>query len=253
MVVATLGTLVGVGGGFVIVPIISLLEPHWTPRVVTAFSLAVVMANAISGTIAYRRQGRVDIRSAATFALAAIPGVLVGVAVGNMLSRGIFERLFGGMLLALAFWLFFGKRKAGHGSGSTIRSLTDAADNIHTWSFDMRIGIAGSVVVGLFSALFGIGGGPINVPFLITMLNYPEHIATATSHGVLAITSLVAVIVHLVQGDYAHDALVLSATAAGAVVGAPLGARLSRYVPAVALVRALAVMLAIVAVEMLLR
>jgi len=252
--IGALGTLVGVGGGFLIVPVVALIEPSWETRTVTAFSLAVVCANACSGTIAYLRQRRVDLRSAIPFALAAIPGVFAGVAGADNLERGWFDPLFGVLLLIMAGWLAFQPRTPPGGSrGGTHRTLTDAHGNRYAWSFDMRWGLLGSVVVGVVSALFGIGGGPIQVPFLVTVLDYPEHVATATSHAVLAVTSLVATIIHAAQGDYHGDLTLTLATALGALLGAPLGARVSRYVPGRTLIRILAAMLAFIAFRLLWR
>lgn len=250
--VGAVGTMVGVGGGFLIVPVIALLEPSWQPRTVTAYSLAVVCANACSGTAAYLRQGRVDCKSVLVFAAAAIPGVLLGIFGADTIDRGLFDPLFGVLLMLMASWLAIApqRRPAGLG-GSTSRALTDAHGTHYRWSFNLWLGLAGSVVVGVISALFGIGGGPVQVPFLVAVLNYPEHVATATSHAVLAVTSLVATLIHAAQGDYAGDLSLTLATAAGALAGAPLGARLSRYVPGKMLLRILAAMLAFIAFRLL--
>jgi uncharacterized membrane protein YfcA len=252
ILVGGIGTLVGVGGGFVLVPVIALLEPHWQTRTITAYSLAVVSANACSGTAAYLRAGRVDMRSAGAFAVAAIPGVFVGVAGADRISRGWFDPLFGILLAVMAGVLTFapGWRSGQHG-GSAKRTLVDANGNRYAWSFDMRIGLAGSVFVGIVSALFGIGGGPIQVPFLVTALNYPEHVATATSHAVLAATSLLATLIHASRGDFAADLPVTLSTAAGALIGAPIGARLSGAVSGRILLRILAAMLLFIAVRLI--
>jgi uncharacterized membrane protein YfcA len=152
----------------------------------------------------------------------------------------------------MAAWLFVAPKPRVHTRpGGVARELTDRAGTTYRWSFDMRIALAGNVAVGAFSALFGIGGGPVQVPFLIAVLGYPEHIATATSHAILAITSLVSSAVHGAQGDYATDALPVVTTCLGAIGGAPVGARLSRHVPGTTLVRILALMLAFIAVRLL--
>ncbi len=249
--VGALGTMVGVGGGFLIVPVIALLEPRWSTRTVTAFSLAVVCANACSGSAAYLRQRRVDVRSVGWFALAAVPGAVAGVFGANVLERGWFDRIFGVLLAAMSAWLAFAPQRVGRsGFGTTTRELVDEDGRRYAWSFSLRVGMAGSVLVGIVSSLFGIGGGPIQVPFLIALLNFPEHVATATSHGVLAITSLVATAIHLAQGDYAGDAVPVLCTAAGAVMGAPIGARVSKHLSGKVLVRILAAMLAFIAIRL---
>jgi len=249
--IGVLGTLVGVGGGFLLVPIISLLEPTWSPRIVTAYSLAVVSANAVSGSIAYLRRGRVDIKSALPFACAALPGAIIGVFGADIFSRTLFNRVFACMLAAMSIWLALGRKAHTHsGSGSTLRHILDCDGHAYTWSFDMRLGLLGSALVGISSALFGIGGGPINVPFLVLALHYPEHIASATSHAVLAITSIVATFVHLVRGDYAQDWAYVCISGLGAIIGAPFGALLSRYLSGRALMRALAIILAGMAIRL---
>lgn len=250
--VGVIGTMVGVGGGFLIVPVAALLQPGWSARTITAYSLAVVCANACSGTVAYLRQRRVDLRSAGIFAAAALPGVFIGVFGSDHIERKSFDVLFGVLLLAMAGFLALAPdRRRGERSGGEQRTLVDREGNEYRWSFSLRLGLIGSVVVGIISSLFGIGGGPIQVPFLISLLNYPEHVATATSHAVLAITSLVAALVHLRQGDYRNDGIVTLATAVGALAGAPLGARISRYIPGRVLVRILAGMLAFIAIRLI--
>jgi len=249
--IGAVGTMVGVGGGFLIVPVVAMVQPHWETRTVTAFSLAVVCANACSGTLAYLRQRRVDIRSAIVFAAAAAPGAVIGVAGANALQRRLFDQIFAVVLAVMAGWLMMGpQRKTGEGAGTQRREIVDRMGNRYVWSFRLRWGIAGSIAIGILSALLGIGGGPVQVPFLVTALNYPEHVATATSHAVLAVTSLVATVVHVAQGDYRDDAVLTLCTAAGALCGAPLGARLSRFVSGRTLMQILAVMLGLLAARL---
>lgn len=250
LLIGAIGTMVGVGGGFLIVPVAALLQPQWEARTITAYSLAVVSANACSGTAAYLRQRRVDLRSAVAFATAAVPGVLLGVLGADRISRGWFDPLFGGLLVVMAGLLVIAPGWRPSGGGATRRTLDDSHHVHYEWSFDMRLGLFGSVIVGVVSALFGIGGGPIQVPFLVAALNYPEHVATATSHAVLAVTSLLATIVHAVRGDFRADLGITLSTALGALFGAPVGARLSRIVSGRVLLRILAAMLVFIAVRL---
>jgi uncharacterized membrane protein YfcA len=250
--IGALGTLVGVGGGFIIVPVVAFIAPGWSTRTITAYSLAVVFANASSGTLAYLRQRRVDTRSVLPFALAAAPGVLLGLVGSDRLPRGVFDPLFGALLLAMSAILAFQPERRFGRDGPARRDLTARDGERYRWTFSMPLALAGCFLVGVTSSLFGIGGGPIQVPMLISLLNYPEHVATATSHAVLALTSLLATIAHALQGDYRTDWLPTLATAVGALVGAPFGARASRHVPGRVLVRILAGMLAFIAARMLL-
>ncbi len=211
----------------------------------------MVSANACSGTAAYLRERRVDVRSAVAFAIAAVPGVLLGVLAADRISRGWFDPLFAGLLVLMAGSLVIAPGWRPSGGGTTHRTLDDAHNVHYEWSFDMRWGLFGSVIVGVVSALFGIGGGPIQVPFLVVVLNYPEHVATATSHAVLAATSQLATIIHAVRGDFTTDLGLTLSTALGAFIGAPVGARLSRFVSGRVLLRILAAMLLFIAIRLI--
>lgn len=75
--IGVLGTLIGAGGGWMIVPLL-LLGFHFTPQQAVGTSLAVVFLNALSGSIAYMAQGRVLYRMGVALASATIPGALLG-------------------------------------------------------------------------------------------------------------------------------------------------------------------------------
>lgn len=74
------GSIIGLGGGAIIVPVLLLIY-GMDPNTTVAVSLCAVFANALSSTFAYGRQGRVDYSSGWRFALAVIPGSLVGAFV----------------------------------------------------------------------------------------------------------------------------------------------------------------------------
>ncbi|MDE2573379.1 MAG: sulfite exporter TauE/SafE family protein [bacterium] len=249
--IGVLGTLVGAGGGFLIVPVVALVEPKWATQTITAFSLAVVAANAAAGVISYQRQRRIDLKSFPLFAAAAIPGAALGAWLSNFIPRSIFDLIFGVGLVAVAVVLFVNPaRRLGRSRGGTKRLFIDRNGRRHEWSFDLPTGIAGAACVGVLSSLLGIGGGIVHVPFMVTVLSFPEHVATATSLAVLAVTAVVGAIVHVVQGDYRADALLTLLVAAGAVAGAPVGAKVSSLLPGRIITRILALALVLVGVRL---
>ena len=77
-VIGTYGTLIGAGGGFVLMPLLLVLYPEESPEVITGISLAVVFFNALSGSVAYAKMKRIDYRSGLLFSLATIPGAILG-------------------------------------------------------------------------------------------------------------------------------------------------------------------------------
>ncbi|HUE26924.1 MAG TPA: sulfite exporter TauE/SafE family protein [Solirubrobacteraceae bacterium] len=230
--VGVFGTLVGAGGGFILTPVLLLVYPNSSPALVTAISLVVVFFNAGSGSIAYARQRRIDYRSGVVFALCTLPGSVLGVIVADQVSRPGFDVVMGIVLVALAAWLLRGHPEPhGHEHGKGVpRTMYDREGKEYRYRANVKLGAVLSVGVGFLSSFLGIGGGVVHVPLLVTLLGFPTHIATATSHFVLAIMALVATITHIVSGTF-HHLLGLRRAAAlsvGVVFGAQLGARLSQ-------------------------
>ena len=244
--IGALGTLIGAGGGWMIVPLL-LLGYHFTPQHAVATSLAVVFLNALSGSVAYMVQGRVLYMMGLAFAAATIPGALLGAWLVQLFSSKWFTVLFGGLLLCVALFLHRGQQLLfvqGRGKEVTtnLQSLRSPV---------MRLGILISFLVGILSSLFGVGGGIIHVPFLIVVLGIPVHAATATSHFILAITSLTGSLVFLRQGQ-----IQLAAAASmglGVLIGAQGGAFLSTRMRGEPIRRLLAAALAIFALRLILR
>jgi uncharacterized membrane protein YfcA len=257
--VGAYGTLIGAGGGFILVPVLLFLYPNERPAEITAISLAVVFFNALSGSFAYARARRIDYRTGLTFAAATVPGAILGAIVVGYLPRVLFSVIFGLVLVALALLVILRPvPRGGHGAkarpGMVTRVLVDARGERHEYSFFRWQGILISVGVGFLSSLLGIGGGIIHVPALVLLLNFPAHIATATSHFILAIMSFTGSIVHVVNGELGPGAGLVRALllAVGVVPGAQVGARLSHRVHGDWIVRLLGAALLLVGARLLL-
>src|SRR5262249_25148413 len=110
------GTLIGAGGGFLLVPILLLLYPGEKAETITSISLAVVFFNALSGSIAYGRRKRIDYRAGFLLSAAAIPGAMLGAAVTSLIPRRTFDIIFGILLLVGGTFLLFG-RQPEHSNG----------------------------------------------------------------------------------------------------------------------------------------
>lgn len=253
--VGVFGTLIGAAGGFILVPILLFLYPQESPPVITSITLTVAFCNATAGSISYARLRRIDYRSGIIFSLASVPAAVVGARLTSLLDRSLFQIIFGVILLLVSVYLMVRpmiKRNATMGlTGHTSRQITDSDGKEHSYSFNMPAGITVSLFVGMIGGLLGLGGGIMHVPALSQLLGFPIHIATATSHFVVAITTLAAVITHIFAGTFSEGASRALVLTVGAVIGAPFGARLSRRVPGSLIIRLLAVGLAIVAVRLL--
>ena len=220
--VGSFGTLVGAGGGFILTPVLLVLYPHDSPQTISAISIAVVFFNAASGSVAYARQRRTDYRSGLIFGAATLPGAVVGAIAVTHVSRRFFDAVMVAVLLGIAAWLLGGDRLR-----REPRTGPEGARQV-----PLVKGAVLSLIVGFVSSFLGIGGGIIHVPLMIQALGFPVHIATATSHFVLAIMSGAATVTHLVQGSYhvGHGLRRTLSLSAGVIVGAQLGARVSTRV-----------------------
>lgn len=278
--VGALGTLIGAGGGFLVVPLL-IMAFGAEPAMAAGTSMVMVTINSLVGTVAYARQGKVDWRGGLFLSAAAYPGTLLGAWVGTRLPARQFSLIFGVLLLLLAGWMIYQSlRKAsapralaaaaegGDAEGGDAedadpvpaepaiphgwrfcRHLVEIGGPVHAYCFAMPLGALLSFVIGFLGAMMGIGGGPLLVPAMIYALHYPPHIATATSQFIKALTSVGAAAVYLLSGKILVDqAIVLSL---GTVVGAPFGAWLSKRTNARQLVLILAVVLLFLSTRLL--
>lgn len=258
LVVGTYGTLIGAGGGFIIVPVLVLLL-GWRHEQAVATSLFVVTANAASGSVSYLRQKRVDIITGLQFAAAAIPGAVVGSFFVTALSGPAFNVIFGIVLVLVSSYLMLRPGKPENhvistarppglaGIGWTVRHIVDARGEVYDYGYPRLWGILLSFGVGFMSSILGIGGGIIHVPALVTLFDFPAHIATATSHFILVFTTLTGTITQF-GNVRIGEALSMSA---GVIVGAQVGGALSSRVKSRWIVRGLAGALILVGLRLI--
>ncbi|HUG89623.1 MAG TPA: sulfite exporter TauE/SafE family protein [Planctomycetaceae bacterium] len=237
------GTLVGAGGGSLLVPALLILMPFESPATLTSISLAVVFFNAYSGTVAYVRMGRINYHAAVLFTLAGIPGAILGAVLVHHLPRTLFEPLFGVLLLGIGAFLVI----------DPLGGITAAGSEQRGRPANACRGSVGSAYIAVLSSLLGIGGGIIHVPFLIRVLKMPPHVATATSHFVLTFIALTATAVHVALGEFQEGLHRTMYLAVGVMMGAPLGAAASARIRGSAIVRLLAVALCLVGLRLFAR
>lgn len=249
------GTMAGIGGGVVLVPLLILIFQHVSPGVLTGISLAVVLLNSTSGTLAYARQRRIDYKNGLIFAMATIPGTILGVWTLNFISMRYFSIIFAVLMLAVAAFIILHPQtkqpdNTEHG-GKTVFRVIDKYGQTYTYSFNRWLGIGFSLLAGFLSGLMGIGGGILHVPVMVYILGIPVHVATATSHFILIFTALSGVFSHLAMGTYLQNWPVILWLALGVIPGAQLGARLSRRIHGQQIVRLLALALVILGIRLM--
>lgn len=263
------GTLVGIGGGPLIVPVVATFYDYDTTSIV-GLSLLVVFCNTLSGSIAYLKEQRIDLASGTKFGLASIPGALISVVALYHIHINVFSFLFGFFLLLLAGYIFFHpvaanlafasgfpwKKRPSAGPPArlsfgdefvgtfeqpartvTDRIISDRSGNRYVYQVNESLGMAITAFIGVFSTFLGIGGGLIQVPALVYILSFPVHVATATSHYITTINAGFTLIPLLADGIIPYKTALC--IAAGSIVGAQFGAKLSNKVSDKGLLRLL--------------
>src|SRR5262245_27547237 len=154
LLVGAFGTLIGAGGGFILVPILLILYPSEPTEQIASISLAVVFFNAFSGSLAYARMKRIDYRSGIIFSAATIPGAILGAISTAYLPRRLFDLLFGVMMIAAGIYLWFthedeeavqfvrkDEPPARNTSRWVERLIVDGEGTEHRYRFDLWLGI----------------------------------------------------------------------------------------------------------------
>lgn len=253
----TLGSLVGIGGGIIIVP--SLLYAtalfvsisSLTAPLVAGTSLSIVMLTAVSAIIAFHKQKRIDYRSGLLFFIGAGPGSLVGAYFSKFFSTDLFMLGFGIFLLFLSVLMMLkDKIEPVAFSNEIKRTYTDSSGEIHAYGFHTPTAIIVSFVIGIISSLFGIGGGAMLVPMMLIIFRFPPLVATATSMFVIFLSSFTGSVTHILQGHISWIAFILIAP--GSWVGGRLGAYLSQKMSNQLLLIIFRITLVLVAIKMML-
>jgi len=258
--VGCFGTLIGAGGGFILMPALVLMYPKENPALLASISLAVVFFNAASGSLSYARQHKIDYRAGGQFAIAAVPGAILGAFTTPFIPRNAFDTILGVLLIGASIFLAFSApRRIKNRAVETEPVLGEhepERPGAHPGNprirFPLGRGLAISFGTGFISSLLGIGGGIIHVPALVVVLGFPVHIATATSHFVLSMTSLAGTGVHIFSGVFANaGARRVLFLGIGVMIGAQIGARLARRAPPTLIIRSLAIALSLVGVRII--
>lgn len=256
--VGAYGTIIGAGGGFILVPVLLLIYPDYGPEGVTAMSLAVVWANATSGAVAYARQRRIDYVTGLIFAVSSVPGVVAGALLVGYVPERLFSVLFGAMLLVMAAIVLQPRptaiREPRAERGVLVRTVVVAGGVSFRYSYKVWQAVLLSLAIGFVSSLFGVGGGVIHVPMMIVLFRIPIELAVATSHFILALMAGGGTIVHLSSGSLDGEQLwQAGALGLGAVPGAQAGAWIAHRMPARRVLPLLALALVALAVRLMLK
>lgn len=231
------GSLVGIGGGLIIVPVLSI-GLGYDVKTAIAASLIGVIATSLSASPRYIRTGIADRRLGLLLLVAAALGGLTGGLTAGLLDGRVLALLFGLLLAGVALHMLRQIRNPStpppvdddEGGGGFISSYVEPTSAEVVTYQARRIGPGATVsfVAGNISGLLGVGGGVINVPTMNVLMHVPIRVATTTSTYMLAATATASAVVYLASGQL--EPLLAAPVALGVIFGARIGARFSMHV-----------------------
>ncbi|MCD6558530.1 MAG: sulfite exporter TauE/SafE family protein [Palaeococcus sp.] len=234
--IGILAAMFGLGGGFLIVPVLNLLGVEIHHAVGT--SSAAVVVTSLSSAIAYSRQNRIHYRVGILLASTAVFGAYFGAWLTSYISASMLKVIFGAALIPVAVRIY---RK---------KSIEPSEVRLEEVQINYKLVPVGGFFAGVASGLLGVGGGIINVPFL-TYLGLPIHYAVATSSFAIIFTASSGALKHYLLGNIEFQWLLLLVP--GLIIGAQIGAKVAKRTKASNLKNAFAVVMGLLALRMILK
>jgi len=234
-IVGVPSSMVGLGGGFIIVPILVLFFQLPAKNAI-AISLVAICGTTFSSTLGYVRQRRVDYKLGLFYDILDVPGIALGAYITTLLPSNVLAGICGILIIAISIILIRNKRKteceknskANNKKMEWTRNRIDSEG--HALTYTLRsppLALASSFLGGLITGLSGLGGGITDVSTMI-LLGVPTHIAVATSEFAMAVTNGAGVVAHgLLNNALIEYALPITI---GTIIGAQVGCSLAKRV-----------------------
>jgi uncharacterized protein len=256
------GSLLGLGGGILIVPILTLGFGLDLREAVGISLISVIMTSSAAAGV-YLERHVANMRLGMTLELFTAIGALIGGSIAFLLAENVLEGLFAVLLGYVAFTMARPRKETTHDTSTLdIDPDEEAEPPVETSALDrlsgqgyrvhsLGLGIVGAAFAGIVSALLGIGGGIIKVPLMNLGMGVPLRVATATSNMMIGITAAASAIIYASRGGI--DAYSAAPTAIGVFLGATAGSRLAHRVDLRVLRWLFVAVLVYTAIQMLLR
>jgi uncharacterized protein len=254
-----IGSLTGLGGGLVIVPLLTLVFHLPVPEAV-GISLFGVMATSTGAASRFVGTGLNNMRVGLFLQMAASSGALAGAVIAHHLSARFLFVLFGIVLSYSAIMSFMPKHAdlAGADTDSALAQrlrLGSRYQQDGVWTdYHVTAVIPGFVIMlgaGLLSALLGIGSGAFKVLAMDRLMRLPFRVSTATSNFMIGVTAATSAGYYLSHGDVSP--VLAGAVILGVLAGAYVGGHLVKALPVKLLRRVFGSVLLLVALQMLIK
>ncbi|UCH52023.1 MAG: sulfite exporter TauE/SafE family protein [Chloroflexota bacterium] len=269
LVAGLLGSMLGVGGGLLIVPILTLAL-HLPIKVAIASSLVAIVANSCTAAGMYTKARLNNIKLGLLLETATTPGAIIGGFIAAVIAPSILSALLGFVLIYAAYTMlvrpYFMTEDTMSAddaitTGSISHNLSSSlASSYYDQNLDKAVnykvnrlpaGLGVSFFSGVLSSLLGVGGGIINVPVMHLIMKVPMKAAIATSTFIITITAAAGALIYYY---YRHIYLfIITPLTIGMVIGARIGVELTQRAGGLVLRRIFGALLLLIAVMMFLR
>jgi len=233
-VVGVPASMVGLGGGVIIVPALIVLFQVPVNNAI-AISLVAILGTTVSATFGYIRHKQIDYKLGLLYDVLDVPGIILGAYITTLLPLNILAGICGVFIIFIAAIMIRNKRKkscsengleTNHGKW-TRNGVDHKGKSVKYVLRSRSLAMVSSFVGGIVTGLAGLGGGITDVTSMI-LLGVPTHIAVATSEFAMAITNGVGVVTHgLLSNLLLEYAIPITI---GTVIGAQVGCLLAKRV-----------------------
>jgi uncharacterized protein len=215
------GSLLGLGGGILIVPLLTLVFGLELREAVGVSLVSVIMTSSVAAGV-YLERHVADLRLGMRLELFTAIGALVGGSIAFLIDERWLALLFAGLLAYVAISMLRARAPAEE-------TMTPASDGRPGYEVrNLPLGAVGATGAGVLSALLGVGGGIVKVPLMHLGMGVPLRVSTATSNLMVGITAAASAVIYLVHGEV--DPYVAGPTAMGVFLGASLGSRIAHRI-----------------------
>lgn len=260
-----LGSLLGLGGGILIIPMLVLVL-HVPMHIAIATSLLCVIATSSAAASKNVSRGIANVRLGMAMELWTVAGALGGSLLAGRLSGSTLTLIFGVAMGIMAFPMARGVPDQGPedvGEAEDPEPVPDGfVASLDGHYFDpaegkemsyrvrrLPVAIAASSLAGVLSGLLGVGGGIIKVPVLTLYCDVPMKAAAATSNFMIGVTAVASAIVYYGRGDVSP--FISAASVVGVFVGSRAGSLVAGRIRGTTLRRGFAVVMILIAIQLI--
>lgn len=252
VVVGVLGSMLGIGGGVLLIPVFTLFLDIPIKTAIGATIISVIATSSAAGVV-YVGRGLTHTRLGMVLEVATTLGALAGGITAVLISPQVLQGIFGVVLLYVIYSMgrLPKEEVAVAPTGVMDTTFMDPLTGAEvTYGIrNMPLGLGASFLAGNISGLLGIGGGIIKVPVMVLVMGIPLKAAIATSNFMIGVTAATSALIYYGRG-YINPQIAIP-TALGILVGAQLGPRLGGRMRTMTLKRLFQGLLVVFAIQML--